>query len=393
LRILEIFDGDYPWDVRVEKISDSLLEAGHKVRLLSRNRSRRARFETLASGLEVVRLPHTPDILSFPFFGNPLWILATYNQIRRFKPDLILVRDLPLAPMTTALARMTGTPTVADMAEPYPDSLRSQRTFQKASPTDFIVRNPALADIVERWVVKHLDLAMVVCQEAGERLERKGLPPNRWIEVGNTPRLDRFIPRDDGPPDFVTGDNRFTLLFSGLLAGDRGLDVALEALAILEARYPGRFLLVIVGEGPIRGQLESEVRSRSLEGSVHFCGWVDHGRLPNVIKKSDLGLLPFHRCAHIDATLANKLFEYMSLGLPVAVSDSPPMVRVVQETEAGGIFKGGNANSLAELVLSFADDEDRRQECAERGKHAARSKYCWAQDAERMIAALRSFGS
>ena len=37
MRILKIYDGDYPWDVRVEKITQSLLGAGHEVRLLCRN--------------------------------------------------------------------------------------------------------------------------------------------------------------------------------------------------------------------------------------------------------------------------------------------------------------------------------------------------------------------
>ncbi len=31
MRILKIWDGDYPWDVRVEKVATALAEAGHTV--------------------------------------------------------------------------------------------------------------------------------------------------------------------------------------------------------------------------------------------------------------------------------------------------------------------------------------------------------------------------
>jgi len=40
MRILKIYDGDYPWDVRVEKVAETLIAAGHSVRLLCRNRRR-----------------------------------------------------------------------------------------------------------------------------------------------------------------------------------------------------------------------------------------------------------------------------------------------------------------------------------------------------------------
>ena len=72
MRILKIYDGDYPWDVRVEKITQSLLGAGHEVRLLCRNLGGRPRSERAADGLEIVRLP-TPAPLSFPFPANPIW--------------------------------------------------------------------------------------------------------------------------------------------------------------------------------------------------------------------------------------------------------------------------------------------------------------------------------
>jgi glycosyltransferase involved in cell wall biosynthesis len=390
MRVLKIYDGDYPWDVRVEKVVTTLLEAGHSVRLLCRNRAGRARRERLADGLEVRRLPALPSILSFPFFLNPVWISSLLLEIRRFRPDRLLVRDLPLAPLVVSVGRVIGTPVVADLAEPYPDSLRSQWRFQRMSLVDRIVRNPTLADHVERFVVRRVDRALVVCVEAGRRLERQGLPADRWTEVGNTAALDTFVPRGTELPAVKAFDRRFVLLFSGLLAGDRGVEVALEALAILRSRRPGRYALVVVGEGPVRAQLEAQAAALGLAEDVEFTGWLEHHRLPDVIIRAQLGLLPFHACAHINATLANKLFEYMALGLPVVASDVPPMVRVLEETLGGVTFRSGDAGDLAEQVERLAQDHELRTRCGAAGLGASRAVYNWKIDGQRLLRAIEN---
>ena len=390
MRVLKVYDSDYPWDVRVEKVVKTLLEARHTVRLLCRNRRRERRHERLEDGLDVVRLPGLPDPLSFPFFLNPVWVTCLLREVRQFRPDRLLVRDLPLAPLAVAVGRLTGVPVIADLAEPYPDSLRSQWRFQRMSVFDRITRNPVLADCVERFVLQGVDRALVVCVEAGRRLERQGLPAGRWTEVGNTAVLDTFIPRGDVVPEVEGLSDRCVLLFSGLLAGDRGLDLALEAMARLHARHPGRFALVIVGEGPVRAQLEAQVAALGLAGAVRFTGWMEHGRLPDVIVRARIGLLPFHACEHINATLANKLFEYMALGLPVVVSDVPPMVRVLEETGAGVTFHSGDPGDLAAKIEWLAHDRDARERCAEAGRKASKELYNWGIDGQRLLAAVEN---
>jgi hypothetical protein len=77
VRVLKLFDGDYPWDVRVEKVAAALAAAGHEVRLLCRNRAARARWARDPMGFEIARLPALPGPLTFPFFLNPVGPRAT----------------------------------------------------------------------------------------------------------------------------------------------------------------------------------------------------------------------------------------------------------------------------------------------------------------------------
>jgi glycosyltransferase involved in cell wall biosynthesis len=387
VRILKIFDGDYPWDVRVEKVSRTLVDAGHDVHLVCRNkRGDRPRREVLDDGVDVTRVPAWgPAAASLPVFFSPLWVATVMGAARRFDPELVLARDLPMAPLATFVANRRGIPVVADLAEPYPDSLRSIYQFNDPSLVDRLVRSPAAADAVERRVVRRIDHAIVVCPEAGERLERVGLPAGRWTVVRNTPLTSHFERSGKMPAELGGFEDRFVLLFSGILAGDRGLDTAIEAVERLNARQPGRFALLVVGEGPVRQRLERQVEHSGLADTVRFTGWVDYARLPDIISSCDVGLLPFHRCPHIEASLANKLFEYMSLGLPVVASDVAPHRTVLADAGNGVLVEPGDAEALAVGIESLAEDPERLRACAAAGVRASQDQYNWKRDSERLL--------
>ena len=390
MRILKLYDGDYPWDVRVEKMLRSVVAAEHEVTLLARNRHGLPRHETLAdpAGVRMHRLP--PGGLStFPFFANPIWVREALRAARACRPDRILVRDLPLAPLGVWLGRRTGCPVIVDMAEPYPLALRSNWQFDDLGGLDHLVRNPRLADWVERWVLRSQPRVLVVSDESGARLEGLGLRADRWTLVSNTPELDRMAPASDVAPPWADAfAGRLVLIFTGILVGDRGVDVAIEGLTrLLRERGPVA-ALVVAGDGPARAPYEARAKAAGVEQDERFLGWTPHEQLAPLWRAADVGILPFHDCPHIQTTLANKLFDYMATGLPVLASDVVPMRRILSETGAGVVFPPGDPEGFADAVGALLDDAASRRTMGESGKKAARETHCWARDAERLIEAV-----
>ncbi len=392
MRILKIFDGDYPWDVRVEKTLRTLRARGHEVTLLCRNRAGRTRRETI-NGVEIRRLPHPgglEPLTGFPAFFHPVWRYAARRTAREIHPKRIFVRDLPLAPLGVWLARRCGVPLLIDMAEPYPEALRSNWQFNdRRSPLDLILRNPSLADAVERWVIRQGPRVLVVAEEAGRRLERLGLAPDAWTLVHNSPELERFpsiSPEQARVPAALAG--RVLLLFSGILVGDRGVEVAIAGLKEILKERPQSVGLVVIGEGPARARYEACARELGLQNAVAFTGWVPHDELPFYWAGAAIGILPFHTCTHIHTTLANKLFDYMAVGLPIVASDARPMLRVLSQTGAGVTFPSGDASAFARAVLDLLTSPEKMRAMAACGRAAACDSYNWARDAERLVAAL-----
>ena len=385
-----IYDGDYPWDVRVEKFLTALGEAGHETTLVARNKEGRPRREKLGD-IDIFRLPNAgrfETLASFPAFFHPTWLQSVWRAARECRPERIIVRDLPLAPLGIWIGRRLSCPVLIDMAEPYPLALRSNWQFDRLGGLDHLIRNPRVADAVERWGVKQHPPIFVVSQEAGERLEGLGLSPERWTLVGNTPDVVLTRGRAGVPAVFPASlAGLKVLLFTGILVGDRGLDVALDGLARLNADER-RVGLWVGGDGAARDAYEAHAARVGVSSEVCFAGWTPHSDLPGYWAAADIGILPFHTCPHIETTLANKLFDFMAVGLPIVGSDARPMKRVLAETGAGLTFRAGDPGDFAGAVSEVLDEPGAAKRMSECGLEASEEIYDWRFDADRLVEAV-----
>jgi len=387
--VCHVWDSEYPWDVRAEKVSLALTEAGHEVHIVARNRDARPTTEVLPEGT-VHRMHPLPLVgrranstLGFPAFFNPRWLGLIRRVSREQMADLILCRDLPLAPACIRVGRQLGIPVVLDMAENYPAMIQAVWDHERHRKVDYLIRNPVAVRRVEEWVLRHIDHVVVVVEESGERLVSLGLPPDRVTVASNTP-VDRRIPENLPVPASAPP---LHLVYIGLLEAPRGLEVVLEALARLrDGGFPAH--CSIVGNGRDEGLLHDQALRLGLTSAeVSF-----HGRLPyeealEVVRSSHIGLVPHLANASWNSTIPNKLFDYMSFGIPVVTSDARPAARVVRETGCGEVYRSRDPDDLARAVRALADD-DRRRALGQAGRNAVLSTFRWREDGARMVAVL-----
>jgi glycosyltransferase involved in cell wall biosynthesis/peptidoglycan/xylan/chitin deacetylase (PgdA/CDA1 family) len=105
----------------------------------------------------------------------------------------------------------------------------------------------------------------------------------------------------------------------------------------------------LVGEGPLRGDVESLIRKSWLDGKVHLVGVQSDVR--PFLAAADVGIL-----ASLSEGSSNALLEYMAMGLPTVVSDIPGNRNLVE----GAFFAPGNARDLAERVLCLWNNPELR---------------------------------
>jgi glycosyltransferase involved in cell wall biosynthesis len=170
------------------------------------------------------------------------------------------------------------------------------------------------------WLYRHADGAVCVAPGLVAPLVRHGVDPGRVRVVRNGVDLAAIrasarasAPQVAGPPA-LEGP---TVVATGRLAAQKGIDLLLRAHAAVVTAYPHHVLLL--NDGPEEEALRALARTLGVESSVHFVGPVPP--LP-VVARADLFCLPSR---HEGLPLA--LLEAVALGVPCVAADCSDGVR------------------------------------------------------------------
>lgn len=390
MKALFVWDSDYPWDIRVEKICNTLINNGWEVHLVCRNRSRKP-TEELYQGIHLHRLPCVPkrfgflnDIVTFPAFFSPLWLARVSKVARQQNVDLIIVRDLPIALTAIIISKIQKIPVILDMAECYPEFVRLMWKFEPFKVFNIFIRNPRIVDLVERLSTKNTDHIFVMVEESKNRLFQKGISADKITIVSNTPALKRFQEATPTYPGLLKQHKeKLIMLYVGLLNFSRGVDTVLQSLRdYIEINR--KVFLILLGTGNAEQYLRKMTNKLKLGDYIGFEGWVDNKIVPEYIASSDICLVPHYKCGHWDNTIPNKLFDYMAAGKPVLVSDVNPMKRIVQQANCGLVHKDRDTNSFVAQLLKL-QDRNLRRKLGLNGLNAVQEYYNWDKDSARML--------
>jgi glycosyltransferase involved in cell wall biosynthesis len=389
LRIVYVWDADYPWDVRTEKTCLALTQAGHEVHIVARNRKWSPETEVLPEGT-VHRMPawrwagqRIDGMLGFPAFFSPRWFILLARIVRSVSADLIIVRDLPLCPTAIWVGRKAGIPVILDMAENYPAMMRAIWEGGRDQLLDHVVRNPLLVTKVEDYCIRHVDHIVVVVEESAQRLLDKRIPSSRLTVISNTPPRARA---EAEPVRLAKSPQApLDLVYMGNIEVPRGLLESIDAIARL--RDAGHHVrLRLIGKGRDDALMRAHASSLRLDSSyVEFLGFIQsHSEALAIVAAADVGLMPHRKCEAWDTTIPNKLFDYMAAALPVLSSDAAPCARILAETGAGTVFRSNDSEDLAAKIVSLFDPNVRSTQGAA-GRQAILGRYNWEYDTRTLL--------
>lgn len=391
MKICFIYQSNYPWDVRVQKIASSLKTAGHEVFIVASNEQGKERKEVTQEA-EVIRLPRilkgegrVNEILNFPLFFNPLWTSTINTVTKENKIDLIIVRDLPLALAAINAGKKYHIPVIMDMAECYPELLRSIWEFGAGSLVKRITHNPALGDYVEKKVLSKVNHVFAMIEESRDRLIRLGYPPENISIVSNTPPINKFD--FSGLEKRHIDDSCIKLIYAGWINKGRGVDKAIEGIAEYCRIFDYPVRLDVFGDGDAMDICKALVEKHNLHDVVILHGWTSHESIVNFTTTCHIGLVSHRNCSHWNNTIPNKLFDYMASGMSILTSDAVPVARIVTDEKSGLVYKDDDPGDFAYTLNSMVPRE-MRIEMARNGVAAVKLRYNWSYDEETMLSTI-----
>jgi glycosyltransferase involved in cell wall biosynthesis len=180
-------------------------------------------------------------------------------------------------------------------------------------------------------------------------LQKRHWPNLRVLH--NFINTDRFRPDSERRREVrrgLDGDDKFVAVTVAYLIKDKGVDVAISALAEL----PESVVLWIVGDGPERKHLEALAQALGLGRRVRFLG--SHHDIVPYLQAADCFICP----SIWKEGAGNANFEAMACGLPDLASRVGGIPEFVEDGRNGFLFTPGDHQELAGLIRRLSDDPD-----------------------------------
>jgi glycosyltransferase involved in cell wall biosynthesis len=297
--------------------------------------------------VEVVRLPMGRVLRGWVLLAG----LLVWAALHRRRARVLHAHSVPLGIIGCAVGWVTGTPVIV--------KIPSWKSF------DYL-RGASLGRRLRRWIVNTQAYRIVaVSHELAEALVVEGLAPEKVVVLPNGVDLDgaeqagsaRALKAE------VVGDSAArVVLFVGRLVPEKAIDRLLDVWASV-SKEPR--VLLLVGDGPLRRELEDAVAARGLGDSVRFVGHRHDAR-------RFYGIADVFVLSSSTEGLSNSLLEAMAAGLPVVASDVGGN-RDVVTPGSGVLVDWRDVAACAGVLDTLLEDDDVRRDVGRAARERARA--------------------
>lgn len=223
-------------------------------------------------------------------------------------------------------------------------------TFHGADLTACLRERPAMY----RHLMRDGDLFLPISEYLRKRLLKLGCEPSRLAVLRMGVDLDRFVERPRSRVD--TGPLK--VLTIGRLVEKKGVADGLRAVAWarrrgVELRY------TIVGDGPLRGQLEALAGELGIADAVRFRGWQMQDAIVEALYEHDVLLAPSVTAPDGDQEgIPVTLMEAMATGMPVVSTRHSGIPELVEDGRSGLLAAEGDHAALADALIRLSDSAE-----------------------------------
>jgi glycosyltransferase involved in cell wall biosynthesis len=222
--------------------------------------------------------------------------------------------------------------------------------------------------------------------EMGISTERVLVNPN-GVDVDGLERLrEHPVPewrRRTGRPEAPT------VGFIGTFGLWHGVKV-LPALIAAVAKQRPDVRWILIGDGPLHGEVRTAIEDAQPAGQVEMTGIVPRARALELLAGCDICVSP--HVPNPDGTRffgsPTKLFEYMGLAKPIVASDLEQIGEVIEHERNGLLCEPGDASAAAAAVLRLLADKPLRARLGAAALEDARKRYSWGAHVRRILDAV-----
>lgn len=292
---------------------------------------------------------------------------------RARRPDFIFVESPPLflgIPGVYA-AKRWGVPLVFNVADLWPDAVKDLGLMRSGPWL-------ALAERIEAWCYQNATFVNAVTEGIQKTLiEKKKVPPEKILFLPNGADTDLFQPRE---PDKELAQelglaDKSVILYAGTIGYAHGLEVALEAMAIVRDKAPNA-TLVVIGHGSERMRLEALARQKGLDNVV-FLPPRDPAYVARLFSVAVAGLVTLKDLPVNMGARPSKTFPIMASAKPVIYSGRGEGALLVEGARSGLVTPPEDPSALARAILFILEHPEVAKELGANGRKYVVENLSW----------------
>lgn len=295
-------------------------------------------------------------------------VLKIYKKAKKINADVYHFHDPELIPVGILL-KITGKTVIYDVHEDYPRQIMDKQWLP------WLLRKPVsiLYKILELLAGQLLDGIVAATPTIAKKF-----PNKKTVLVQNFPISGELF--SDSQLDF--SKRKPNVIYVGGLTVSRGLKEMIKAIALLSELSD---LRLVLGGNFESKNLEDQVRVLPGWDKVDFKGWLSREEYKELLTQCIAGLVLFHPTGNNINSQPNKLFEYMSAGLPVIASDFPLWREFIEKNKCGLLVDPFDPHEISTAIKWIMNYPEEAELMGKRGQKAVFSMYNWSVEEKKLL--------
>jgi glycosyltransferase involved in cell wall biosynthesis len=324
-------------DQRVLKIAETIRDWNCDVTIIGRKSGDCCDNNSVSFKTKRFRMIFKRGFLFYKSFNLRLFFFLLFH-----KYDLLVANDLDTLLPNFLIARLKKLFLIYDSHEYFTGVPEIQnRPFVRG-----------VWKAIEKYIFPRLKYVMTVSDSIAREYEKEyGIRP---VTVRNCSRNSAGILPYTRAELGINEDHLLLILQGTGINIDRGGEEIVEALNQSE-----NISLLIVGSGDIIDSLKNKVIEHKLSSRIKFFPKVPWETMMKFTKTADAGLsLDKDTNINYRYSLPNKLFDYISAGIPVVASDLPEVNKILRGYNCGIIVPAVTAKNIAKACVELENNHD-----------------------------------
>ncbi|MEM2154083.1 MAG: glycosyltransferase family 4 protein [Nitrososphaeria archaeon] len=385
MRIL-MLSWEYPPNIiggiarHVDELSKFLVKKNVEVTIITPEVSGAPLYE-VKDGLRIFRVPiqiPTPNFYTWIFVLNHFFSKKIAQLTREEKTfDIIHAHDWMTVPCSSEAKLYTGSNFILTF-----HSLEFKRS--QGSQT----LESRMIESIEWWGSYDAH-KIIVCSDSMRKdvIERFNVPEEKLVVIPNgidPTRLNIIVDVSETRKKYNVFWKEIMILFVGRLTPQKGCEYLIRAMPYVLGKYNAK--LVIVGDGPSRGFLESEVNRLGLLGRVIFTGFLPDDEMIKLLKSADVLVVP-----SVYEPFGIVALEGMAAGVPVIASDVDGLSEIIEHQVNGIKVFPRDPYSIYWGIDTILSNPSLAESIKKRAKESVDKKFSWNVIAEKTIEIYKKF--